>query len=113
MATEPEVMEFILGKLGFVQHFGTRRMFGEYALYADGKVVGLICDNQLYVKIHKATSVLENICEKDPPYQGASLYYLVEESQLEEIDDLAEILLSLSAELPLPKPKAKKKTIKK
>lgn len=31
-----------------------RRMFGEYALYASGKVVGLICDNVLLIKITAA-----------------------------------------------------------
>ena len=25
-------------------------MFGEYGVYVDGKMIGLICDDQLYVK---------------------------------------------------------------
>ena len=25
-------------------------MFGEYAIYCDGKVTALVCDNQLFVK---------------------------------------------------------------
>ncbi len=28
-----------------------RKMFGEYALYVDGKVVALVCDDHLFVKL--------------------------------------------------------------
>jgi TfoX/Sxy family transcriptional regulator of competence genes len=33
-----------------------RYMFGEYAIYCDGKVVALVCDNQLFVKPSDAAS---------------------------------------------------------
>ena len=36
----------------------SRAMFGEYALYADGKVVALVCDDLLYVKILPASAAL-------------------------------------------------------
>ena len=51
MSTSPETIEFILEKLGDHDRFTYRAMFGEYALYADRKVVALVCDDQLYVKI--------------------------------------------------------------
>ncbi|MBN1334471.1 MAG: TfoX/Sxy family protein [Deltaproteobacteria bacterium] len=35
-----------------------RKMFGEYALYCDGKVVALVCDNLLYVKPTEAGRAL-------------------------------------------------------
>ena len=50
MATEPEFAQFITDQLSGLDSVATRRMFGEYALYANGKVVGLICDNRLFVK---------------------------------------------------------------
>ncbi len=83
-------------------------MFGEYALYADGKVVALVCDDQLYVKILPPSIELESICDKDAPYNGAKLHYLVEESQLTKLSQLPNILLALAASLPLPKKKVKK-----
>lgn len=75
-------------------------MFGEYALYFDGKVVGLICDDQLYIKILPASQDLEAICSKDSAYPGSKPYYLVEEDQLNTIDNLPEILSKISESLP-------------
>ena len=53
MATRKETVEFILGKLRDVKRFSARAMFGEYALYADGEVVALICDGRLYVRFSR------------------------------------------------------------
>lgn len=110
MSTQKETVEFILEKLGEPKNFAVRAMFGEYALYCDSKVVGLICDDQLYVKILPESAELENICEKDEAYPGSKLYYLVEEVQLSQIPNLSRILLDIAKSLPLPK--KKKKTIK-
>ncbi|MBY0376842.1 TfoX/Sxy family protein [Patescibacteria group bacterium] len=108
MSTQKETVEFILEKLGEPKRFTTRAMFGEYALYADGKVVGLICNDQLYVKILPASKELEDICDKDQAYPGSKLYYLVEESMLSQLPHLPEILLDIAKSLPKPKPKKKK-----
>ena len=72
MATQKETIEFILGKLRDPGRFSARAMFGEYALYADGKVVALVCDDLLFVKILPASSELERQCEKGEPYPGAN-----------------------------------------
>ncbi len=106
MATEKETVAFILDTLGS-KHFAARAMFGEYALYADGKVVGLVCNDLLYVKITPQSIELESICEKDAPYEGAKPYYLVEEEQLRSIENLGEILAAIARALPKPKPKKK------
>lgn len=108
MSTQKETVDFILTALRSPKRFTTRAMFGEYALYADKKVVGLICDDQLYVKILPQSKELEALCEKDAPYEGAKLYYLVEESQLHTIENLDAILFSISKSLPEPKLKKKK-----
>ncbi len=111
MSTQKETVEFILEKLGNLKRFAVRAMFGEYALYADGKVVGLVCDDQLYVKILPESKDLEDICEKDEAYPGSKKFYVVEEVQLSQIGNLSEILLNIAKSLPLPK--KKKKVIKK
>jgi DNA transformation protein len=109
MSTQKETVEFILEKLGESKRFSTRAMFGEYALYADGKVVGLICDDQLCVKILPESAELENICDKDEAYPGSKKFYVVEESQLSQIPHLSEILLDIAKVLPVPKKKIKVK----
>lgn len=107
MATEKETVEFILGKLRHLGHFSARAMFGEYALYADGKVVALVCDDRLYVKILPASQELETLCEKGEPYPGARPHYLVEEGQLG--NNLPAILIALAESLPEKKSKNKKR----
>src|SRR3954470_3624492 len=100
MATQKETIEFLLGKLRHAEHFSARPMFGEYALYADGKVVALICDDLLYVKILPASQELERQCEKGPPYPGARLHYIVEEGQLSTLQTLPKLLFAIAESLP-------------
>jgi TfoX/Sxy family transcriptional regulator of competence genes len=108
MSTQKETIEFILERLGSPERFSTRAMFGEYVLYADGKVVALICDDQLYVKILPASNELEKICEKGSPYPGAKPHYVIEEDRLAEMDYLPEILFDIAASLPAKKKKVKR-----
>jgi hypothetical protein len=103
VATRQETVEFILQKIGQPERFSARAMFGEYALYADGKVVALVCDDRLYVKILPASRALETLCEKGNPYPGAKLHYLVEEGQLSTIPTLPAILAAVIG-LPAPSP---------
>ncbi len=117
--TVAHILETLEGQQGGVFDVGSRKphiftaraMFGEYALYCDGKVVALICDDLLYVKIVPSSSELESMCEKDSPYTGAKLHYVVEEEQIRSIKNLSEILQLLSASLPKPKPKKKKQAV--
>ena len=112
MATQKETIEFILGKLRDRSRFSSRAMFGEYALYADGKVVALVCDDLLYVKILPASQALERLCEKGEPYPGAKPHYLVEEGQLSTLETLPAILGAIAESLPEEKSKAKRKRTK-
>ncbi len=107
MSTQRETVDFILLKLGEPERFSVRAMFGEYALYADGKVVALVCDDQLFVKILPESKDLENICEKDAPYKGAKLHYVVEEGEILKLTELPEILIDIARSLPAKKKKVK------
>lgn len=108
MATQKETIEFILAKLHDHERFTARAMFGEYALYADGKVVALVCDDLLYVKIVPASQPLERLCEKGEPYPGAKPHYLVEESQLSTLDNLPAILAAVATSIPEKRAKTKR-----
>lgn len=50
MASTRDFLDFVLDQIKNEELVRWRKMFGEYALYYDDKVVGLICDNQLYLK---------------------------------------------------------------
>lgn len=108
MATQKETVAFILGKLRDAKRFSARAMFGEYALYADGAVVALICDDRLFVKILPASSALEDQCEKGEPYPGAKPHYLVEEGQLSTLPDLPAILFAIAKSRVPKKPPSRK-----
>jgi len=110
MATQKATIEFLLNKLGNPGRFTARTMFGEYALYADGKVVALVCDNLLHVKILPASKKLAPLCEKGSPYPGAKEHYIVEEVQLSTIPDLPGILFAVSESVAA---KVKKPAVKK
>ncbi|MEI6805264.1 MAG: TfoX/Sxy family protein [Myxococcaceae bacterium] len=100
MSTQKETVEFILEKLGHPGRFTTRAMFGEYALYAHERVVALICNDQLYVKILPASRALEELCEKDSPYPGAKPHYVVNEEHLSNQRELPNILFEIEKSLP-------------
>lgn len=108
MSTEKATVAFILEHLGNARVFSARPMFGEYALYAHEKVVGLICDDQLYVKILPASRELDIHCEQDTPYPGAKPHYVIEESQLASLNKLSEVLIAVANALPKKKKPAKK-----
>ncbi len=110
MATQKETVEFLLQKLRPLERFSARPMFGEYALYADGKVVALVCDDLLHVKIIPASHELECQCERGEPYPGAKPHYIVEEGQLTSVVNLAGILFAIAESVPEKKKKDKKKS---
>ena len=109
MPTQKETADFILGKFKDRGRFAARAMFGEYALYADGKVVALICDDRLYVKMLPASQELERQCEKGEPYPGAKPHYIVEEGQLSTMESLPAILIAVAASIPDKQTKAKRR----
>ncbi len=111
MASDQDFVEFIADQMEEAGHITYRKMFGEYALYCDGKVVALICDNQLYVKPTEAgRSYIGNVCEA-PPYPGAKMYFLIE-GEYEDALWLSDLIRITDRELPPPKPKRARKKIR-
>jgi len=110
MASDLSFVEFIVDQIENAGEITYRKMFGEYALYSDAKVIALICDNQLFVKPTQAgKSFINNVVEA-PPYPGAKPYFLIEE-QIDDRDWLSHLIRLTANELPAPKPKKKKKNV--
>jgi TfoX/Sxy family transcriptional regulator of competence genes len=107
MATRKDTAAFILAQLGHADRFSVKAMFGEFALYADGKPVAFICDDQLFVKIMPESVVLDPHCERAPAYPGSKDYYLVPEALIVGDRRLPGILLRMAEALPLPKARKK------
>lgn len=84
-------------------------MFGEYALYCDERVVGLVCDDQLFIKITPAgESLLGQDQQLGSPYPGAKPMFLVGGEVIENKDALCQLVEQTAMLLPLPKPKKRK-----
>lgn len=107
MATQKSTVNTILATLSSSRQFSASPLFGEYALYADGKVVALICDDTLFVKDLPASAALAGICELAPPYEDAKPYYKVTQAQLGLLEQLPGILMDVANTLPAQK-KSKK-----
>jgi hypothetical protein len=110
MSTRKEAVGFILQKLDPFGPFSARPMFGEYALYAADRVVALICDDRLYVKMVPASNELGGLCEKGEPYPGAKLHYIVDEGHLSALPELPAILFAIANSLPERKKKSARKS---
>jgi TfoX/Sxy family transcriptional regulator of competence genes len=108
MASDQSFVEFVADQMRDAGNISYRKMFGEYAIYCDGKVVALICDNQLFVKpTENGKSYIGDICEA-PPYPGAKLYFLIEDA-FEDREWISDLIKITAKQLPLPKPKRRLK----
>lgn len=110
MPTDPEIHDFLLDQLSREISLESRRMFGEYCLYSQQKVIAFLCDNQLFVKI------TPDLREKFPelplghPYPNAKPHFQISPDLWENRTWLAQFLLATTAALPTPKPKKSKKS---
>lgn len=109
MGTQQATIDFILEQLSKLGGVSARKMFGEYAIYCDGKVVALVCDDQLFVKpTEGGRALIGNIVEA-PPYPGAKPSLLISGDQWDDADWLSELIKITAKEVPVPKPKKPKK----
>ena len=110
MSTELATVQFLTDQMAEAGVITSRKMFGEYGVYCDSKIVALVCDDQLFVKPTQAgRNFLKNVSEK-PPYPGAKPYLWISGEYWDDADWLSELIRVSAAELPLPKPKKKKNT---
>lgn len=107
MASTPDFIAFVTDQLSEAGSVTFRKMFGEYAVYCDGKVVALVCDDRLFVKPTEGGRAWVGEVEEAPPYPGAKNYWLVEEL-LDDRERLSTLIRVTAGELPEPKPKKNK-----
>jgi TfoX/Sxy family transcriptional regulator of competence genes len=101
MATRPEAVETILAQAAGACSVAARRMFSEYTLYANGKLVGLICDDQLFIEPTPAGRAFIGEVDEVPPYEGAKPSFLISGEQMSDGAWLAELVSCTAAALPV------------
>lgn len=110
MASDKSFVEFVVDQIENAGNIRSRAMFGEYAVYADDKLFGLICDNKLFIKPTEAGRKFIGDVVEAPPYPGAKNSFLIED-KIEDREWLSELVRITVEELPKPKPKKKKKRL--
>lgn len=109
VSSSPRTVDFILEQIAGAGSVSARKMFGEYGLYCDGRLVALICDDRLFVKPTEAGRAFLGEVELAAPYPQAKPWYLVVEETWDEREWLARLIAITTAQLPLPLPKPPKK----
>ncbi|MFY8146434.1 MAG: TfoX/Sxy family protein [Rhodobacter sp.] len=71
MATDPGTAAHVAERVSAAGQISLRKTFGEYAVYLQGKVVVLTCDNRLFVKRTAGTVPLLPDPQIVPTYPGA------------------------------------------
>lgn len=107
MASDQDFVDFIIRQIKNGQIITARKMFGEYGIYADEKLFGLVCDNKLFIKPTQAGRTFIGKVLEFAPYEGAKPSLLIEE-KIEDSEWLSELVRITVHELPPPKPKKKK-----
>jgi TfoX/Sxy family transcriptional regulator of competence genes len=107
MATTKNYLEFVLDQIHHAGEINAKMMFGEYGVYSDGKLFGLVCDNKLFIKPTGGGRNFIGDVTEAPPYEGAKLSFLIE--NVEDSDWLSELVRITVKGLPEPKPKRSKK----
>ena len=108
MATSPETAKQIEAALSPAGNVSLKKMFGEYGVFRDGKMVAVIADDQLFLKDSTVAQAFRERCTMAPPYPGARNYLLVPSSDWNS-EWLLQAFVDTCLALPAPKPKKKKK----
>ncbi|WP_233505957.1 TfoX/Sxy family DNA transformation protein [Rhodoferax lacus] len=102
-------MDFLLDILSDGKQVSARKMFGEYCLYYAGRPVGLVCDEQLYLKPTEAGKRLMKALTVGAPFPGARPHLLVSPDDWDDRSWLNALVRATFDGLPpskVPKPRA-------
>lgn len=91
MASTPEYLEYVLDLLTGVPEVSSRKMMGEYLLYASGKLFGGVYDDRFLVKDAEASRAV--LSSREVPYDGASPMLLVDVENAETISTMVKKML--------------------
>ena len=77
MACNVDFVDFIVDQCSGAGEINVRKMMGDYCIYCNGILFGLICDNNLFIKVTDAGKALLKEIVLRPPYEGAKDYFYI------------------------------------
>ena len=102
-----EFNEFVRDSFSAVGDIVIKSMMGGYLVYFNGKLIGDICNNELFLKRTPTSDRLLAESKLRYPYEGSKTLMHVFD-RFEDTDLIAELLEGMYAELPEKKPKKTK-----
>ncbi len=109
MACTEDYINFVCTQLEGVGQVRAKRMFGEWGIYVDEKMVMMVCDNIAYVRQVPEIAELMRDAECGFPYPGAKEHYILDVDHRDQVRQVAKVLAEV---LPYPKSRKKKETNK-
>lgn len=104
MATKKSIVDDVLETAALGSRLTHRKLFGEFALYLDGKVVAFVCDNSLFIKPSAAVTTLAPDLPMGSPYPQAKDVPIADQL-LDDPDALRRLILATAELMPPPKEK--------
>lgn len=101
MACNSDFVQYIVDQCSGAGDITTKKMFGDYGIYCNGKIFGLICDDRLYIKPTEAGRTILMKEELRPPYEGAKDYFYI--ADVDDRDYLSALVSETCKSLPEPK----------
>ena len=104
MASNADFVQYIVDQCSGAGDIAVKKMMGDYCIYCNGILFGLICDNNLFIKVTEPgrAALREEVLR--PPYPGARDYFYIE-----DVDDQDYLAKLVQVSLPaLADPRAKK-----
>ena len=105
MASSEDIVQYIADQCGGAGEIVTKKMFGDYGIYCDGKIFGLICDDRFYLKPTDAARALLRKVELCPPYERAKDYFYI--ADIDDRDYLSALVRETCKALPEGKKRKK------
>jgi DNA transformation protein and related proteins len=110
VSTSKSTIDYILDQISRAGDVRARKMFGEYALYCNGKVVGLVCDDILYLKITvPGKEYAGDFYQEGYAYPGAKVSMLIDGDRIEDSEWLSELVRITADNVAPPKQKKLRK----
>ncbi|PID36171.1 MAG: competence protein TfoX [Rhodobacterales bacterium] len=103
MASQQETVDYICEQLAGAGSIVSRKMFGEYGVYCDGKFIGVICNNTLFLKVTKPAREAAPQIALAPAYEGAKPSFQIPAEMLEDAERLAAFARVVHDSLPAKK----------
>jgi DNA transformation protein len=109
MPSQQTTIDYLLAQCASAGGLTGRKMFGEYTLYCDEKLVALIADDAFFVKITPAGRAVLDESHDAPPYEGAKPYLRVPREKWDDAAWMGSLIRGTADALPAPKPKPEKR----